>query len=172
MKKLKSSLFYFLIAASLSLMISCSKKTDNPVDPGNVINSEANLTLNGAGYSNTNVKLGSGACAFSPADNLTTVQFSGAAGTDSLLFIFQFVGNQTGTKAWRSSEPDALIYKYGNSGQFYFIADSIGTTTVSGYGSVNNKVEGNISGKLIEATSQTELNISGSFSAVRIPDVQ
>ena len=172
MKNLKISLSYFLLAAAVCLMISCSKKSDNPVDPGNVINAEANLTLNGAGYTNTNVKFGNGACAFSPAENLTVVQFSGTIGSDSLIFVFQFIGNQTGARSWRSTEPDALLLKYGSSGQYYFYADSVGTTTVSNYGTVNNKVDGSINGKLIEATSQAELNITGSFSAVRIPDVQ
>lgn len=172
MKNLKISSFFFLIAVSISMMIGCSKNTDNPVDPPDIIKSEASLTFNGAGYTNQKVTLGTGLCAFSPADNLTSVQFSGAAGGDSLLFVFQFVGNQTGVKAWRSSEPDALIYKYGGSSASYFWADSVGTTTVSSYGAVNGKVEGNITGKLIEATSQAELNITGSFSAVRIPDVQ
>lgn len=172
MKNLNSPLFALIIIAVLSFSIGCSKKSDNPVDPGTVIKSEATLTLNGSGYSNQNVTLGNGGCSYSPIDNLTAIAFSGTIGSDSVLFVFQFVGNSTGAHAWRSSEPDALIYKYGSSGNFYFYADSIGTTNVSSYGAVNGKVEGSINGKLIEATSQAELNISGSFSALRIPDSQ
>lgn len=172
MKNQKAKLFTFVILVLISLTIGCSKKSDNPVDPGNVIISEAKLTLNGSGYSNQNVTLGNGGCSYSPTENLTAVAFSGTVGNDSLIFVFQFVGNQTGAHSWRSSEPDVLIYKYGTAGVLYFYADSIGTTNVSSYGAVNSKVEGNINGKLIEATSQSELNISGSFSALRIPDTE
>lgn len=172
MKNLKSPFFALIIITVLSLIIGCSKKSDNPVDPGTVIKSEATLTLNGSGFSNQNVTLGNGGCSYSPTDNLTAVAFSGTIGSDSVLFVFQFVGNNTGAHAWRSSEPDVLIYKYGSSGSLSFYADSTGTTNVSNYGAVNGKVEGSINGKLIEATSQSELNISGTFSALRIPDTQ
>lgn len=172
MKTLKPKLFILLFLIIIAVTIGCSKKSDNPVDPENVIISEAKLTLNGSGYSNQNVTLGNGGSSYSPSDNLTAVAFSGTVGSDSVIFVFQFVGNNTGAHAWRSSESDALIYKYGTAGVLYFYADSIGTTNVSSYGAVNSKVEGNINGKLIEATSQSELNISGSFSALRIPDTQ
>jgi hypothetical protein len=165
---------------SLSIMvlvfisiIGCSKKSDNPVDPGNVVQSQATLTLNGAGFSNQSVTLGTGGCAYSPSENLTAFEFSGVAGNDSLIFVFQFVGNQTGAHPWRSTEPDVLIYKYGASGNFYFYADSTGSTNVTSYGAVNGKIEGSINGNLIEATSQTTLSItSGTFSALRIPDTE
>lgn len=170
MKKLKSQLFALSIIISLAFVSGCSKKSDNPVDPGTVIKSEASITFNGAGFTNNTITLGNGGCSYSPTENLTVATFSGAFGSDSLVLVFQFVGNQTGARSWRSSEPDALIYKYGTSGTFYFYADSTGSTSVSSYGAVSGKVEGNITGKLIEVTSQTELNISGNFSALRIPD--
>ena len=168
MKNLKISLSIFLIALSISIMISCSKNTDNPVDPGNIVKSEATLTLNGSGYVNKSVTLSNGLSAFSLSDTVTAIQFSGKVDNDSLYFFVIFKGNQAGTINW-DIDNGALLLK--NTSLFY-IGESQGSTTVSSYGSVNNKVEGNISGKLIEATSQAELNITGSFSAVRIPDIQ
>lgn len=170
MKKLKSQLFVISMLLVFAIAIGCSKESDNPIDLGTVIKSEASITFNGAGFTNNTVTLGNGGCSYSPSENLTVATFSGAFGTDSLILVFQFVGNQTGARPWSSSEPDALIYKYGTSGTFYFYADSTGTTNITGYGAVSGKVEGNISGKLVEASTQTELNISGNFSALRIPD--
>lgn len=168
MKNLKISYSIFFIALSISIMISCSKNTDNPVDPGSIVKAEASLTLNGAGYTNKTVTLSNGISAYSLSDTVTAIQFSGKVDNDSLYFAVIFKGNQAGTINW-DIDNGAILLK--NTSLFY-IGESQGSTTVSSYGSVNNKVEGNISGKLIEATSQAELNITGSFSAVRIPDIQ
>ena len=171
MKKFHSSQFVLVFVLALMSFYACSKDSDSPVDPNNVTNSNAALTLNGSGYSNKSITLGNGACSYYPAENITVVQFSGKVDSDSLFFVFQFIGNTTGTHHWRSSEPDGLIIKSGSSGFSYFYADSTGSTTVNSYGAVNGKVEGTIAGKLIEASSSSELNISnGSFSALRIPD--
>ncbi len=175
MKNQKIKLFSLCIVILLSIMVGCSKSSDNnnnPVDPGNQTNYEAKLTLNGSGYSNLNVTLGNGGCGFSIPDNVTGFVFFGMAGSDSLTFVFQIPGKQAGTYSWRASEPDAVILKQGTSGTTAFYADSIGTTTISNYGAVAGKVEGNISGKLINPVSNTELTISGTFSALRVPDSQ
>ncbi|MBK7629961.1 MAG: hypothetical protein IPJ23_04525 [Ignavibacteriales bacterium] len=168
MKKLKSPLFTVMILTILTLAIGCSKKSDNPVDPGNIVQAQATLTLNGAGYVNKSVTLSNGIAEFSLSDTVTAIQFSGIVDNDSLYFAIIFKGNQTGTINW-NDDNGALLLK--NASSFY-IGASQGTTTISSYGAISGKIEGNINGKLIEQISQAELNISGSFSAVRIPDVQ
>jgi hypothetical protein len=168
MKNPKSPLFTVIIVLVLTLVFGCSKKSDNPVEPVNIVSAEAKLTLNGAGYTNKSVTLSNGIAEFSPSDTVTAIQFSGKVDSDSLYFAIIFKGNQTGTINW-NDENGALLLKNASS---FFIGASQGTTTVSSYGAVNGKIEGTITGKLIEQTTQVELNISGSFSAVRIPDAQ
>jgi len=166
-------LFAIGLAAFIAVLTltGCSKKSDNPVSAPEVTAAEANLTLNGAGYTNKAVKLGNGICGYSVSDTATGIVFTGTADQDTLQFYIVFKGNHSGTISW-DADNALLLYKYASSGSFTFLGVQEGTTTVSTYGEVGGKVEGSISGKLYEATSQVELNISGSFSAVRIPDSQ
>jgi hypothetical protein len=168
MKMSKFQWFFAVILVSVIVFAGCSKNSNNPVDPGNnILTSEAKLTLNGAGYTNKAVTLSNGISAYSLSDTVTAIQFSGKADSDSLYFLIVLKGNQTGTVNWNDDNGVILIK---NSSSAY-IGATQGTTTVSSYGAVNGKVEGTISGKLIEQSSQAELNITGSFSAVRIPDI-
>lgn len=170
MKLSKFQLFFSAILVSFFVFAGCSKDSNNPVDPGTVVKAEATLTLNGAGYTNKSVTLSNGICAYSPTDTVTAIQFAGKVDNDSLYFSIIFKGNQAGTITW-NDENGAIIYRTTSTGDFGYIGITQGSTTVSSYGAVNGKVEGTISGKLIETTTQAELNISGSFSAVRIPDI-
>jgi len=148
---------------------ACSKDSENPVVPP-VASSEAKLTLNGSGYTNKSVTLSNGISAYSPSDTVTVVQFSGISDSDTLQFFIVLKGNQAGTVNW-NSDNGAIMSKRTSSGNLFFVGETQGSTTISSYGAVNGKVEGTISGKLIEEGSSTELNISGSFSAIRVPDV-
>ena len=100
---------------------------------------------------------------------MTVLQFSGKVDNDSLYLGIIFKANHTGTFNW-NDDNGAIIFKTTSTGNFIYYGISQGTTTVSSYGGVNGKIEGTISGKLIEQSSLAELNISGSFSALRIPD--
>lgn len=169
MKMSKFNLFFAVIFVSILVFTGCSKDSKGPVDPIAVINAEAKLTLNGAGYTNKSVTLSNGLGAFSPTDTLTAIQFSGMVDNDSLYFAIIFNGNQAGTFNW-NDDNGAIIYRTTTSGNYLYLGITQGITTVSSYGAVNGKIEGTINGKLIEQTSKVELNINGSFSAVRVPD--
>ncbi len=170
MKKIKF-LTIGLAAFILVLMFTgCSKKSDNPVAPIVTTTAEANIVLNGAGYTNKSVTLSNGTCGYSASDTLTAVYFSGKVDNDSLYLYIVFQGNHSGTFNWDQNN-GSIIYKFTSTSTLTFIGAQQGTTTVNSYGAVGDKVGGNINGKLIETGSQTELNISGSFSAIRIPDL-
>jgi hypothetical protein len=170
MKNYKLPQTVLVLLFTVMFFYACSSDSENPVDPNNVTNSTATLTLNGAGYTNKSVTLGNGIAGYSISDTLTAVQFSGKVDNDSLYFSVVFKGNQTGTINW-NDENGAIIYRTTSSGNYFYIGITQGTTTVSSYGAVGGKIEGTLSGKLIEASSLAELNISGSFSAVRLPDM-
>ncbi|MDP2365531.1 MAG: hypothetical protein Q8M94_17405 [Ignavibacteria bacterium] len=170
MKNSKFHVFATVLLVTILVFAGCSKESNNPVVPPVVV-AEAKLTLNGAGYTNKAVTLSNGLSAYSLSDTVSIIQFSGKVDNDSLYFAIIFKGNQPGTFNW-NDDNGAIIFRTTSTGNFTYIGISQGTTTVSSYGAVNGKVEGTISGKLIEATSQAELNITnGSFSAVRIPDI-
>ena len=101
---------------------------------------------------------------------MTAVQFSGKVDNDTLYMAIIFKGNNTGTFSW-NDETGIILYKSTSTGYYTYLGTSQGTSTVSTYGSVGNKVEGNVNGKLIEASSLAEINITGNFSAARIPDL-
>jgi len=168
MKMFKSSQSVLVLVITVMFFYACSKDSDNPVDP--VVSAEAKLTLNGSGFTNKAATLSNGISAYSVSDTVTAIQFWGKVDNDSLYFSIIFKGNQAGTFNW-NDENGTIIYRTTSTGVFSYIGITQGSTTVSSYGAVGAKVEGTISGKLIEATSGSELNISGSFSGVRIPDV-
>ena len=165
------SVLFLALLMALTTFYSCSKDDNNPVDPNNVTNSAASLTLNGAGYTNKAATLGNGLGGYSLPDTMTVLQFSGKVDNDSLYLGIIFKANHTGTFNW-DNDNGAIIYRTTSTGDFLYYGISQGSTTVSNYGSVNGKIEGTINGKLIEQSSLAELNISGSFSALRIPDSQ
>lgn len=171
MKKIKF-LNIGLAAFILVLMLAgCSKKSDNPVAPGNVVSAEANIILNGAGYNNKSVTLSNGICGYSIPDTATAIYFNGTVGSDSLHLYIIFKGNHSGTVNW-DQDDGAIINRYTSTATLTFMGVQQGTTIINSYGAVGSKVEGSISGKLIENSTQAELDISGTFSSVRIPDSQ
>ena len=169
MKSFKNIISVFVLVITIMFFYACSKDSSNPVDPNNVTNPTASLTFNGSGYTNKAVTLGNGLGGYSIPDTMTVLQFSGKVDNDSLYLGIIFKANHTGTFNW-NDDNGAIIFKTTSTGNFIYYGISQGTTTVSSYGGVNGKIEGTISGKLIEQSSLAELNISGSFSALRIPD--
>lgn len=170
MKIIKFHLFNLLLF-TLVLIIGCSDdNNNNPVNPGNQVNSEAKLTLNGGPFVNQSVTLSNGVSSYSVSDTATAILFSGTLNSDSLYLYIIFKGNQSGTINW-DSDNGVIIYRNGTSGLSTYLGASQGTTTVSAYGSVGGKVEGSLSGKLLDVTTQSEINLSGTFSATRIQDI-
>lgn len=169
MKKFHRSQIVLVIVISVISFYACSKDSNSPVDPNNVTNSSANLTLNGDGYANKSVTLGNGLGEYSIPDTTTIVQFSGKVDNDTLYFAVVIKGNHTGTYNW-NDDNGTIVYKITSTGSYTYVGTSQGSTTINSYGAVNGKIEGTVNGKLIEGTSANELNVSGSFSAVRLPD--
>ncbi len=169
MKKVKLTAMISAVIILLVLAAGCSKKSDNnPVGPDpNPTTASAQLTLNGSGYTNKAATLNNGVCGYSIQDTATAIYFYGAVDGDTLQLYIIFKGTQTGAKPW---DQDNAVVIYSMSSTFIGVAQ--GTTTVSKFGAVGEKVEGSLNGKLIEASTQTELNITGTFSAVRVPDSQ
>lgn len=150
--------------------ISCSKKSDNPVEPPVGGSVEAKLTLNGAGYTNQQVSLKNGISGYYINDNETYIQFIEAAGADTVFFALVFSGKQTGSFPWSASAPVvALIVSSGSSNET-FLSSGTGSTNVSAYGNVGGAISGNLSGTMTEATSSANLQISGTFTVTRGPD--
>ena len=170
MKMFKRSQSVLILILSVMFFYACSSDSDNPIDPNNVTNSTATLTLNGSGYTNKSVTLSNGLAEYSVSDTVTAVQFSGKVDNDTLYMAIIFRGNNTGTFSW-NDETGIILYKSTSTGYYTYLGISQGTSTVSTYGSVGNKVEGNVNGKLIEASSLAEINITGNFSAARISDL-
>lgn len=170
MKKQKFHIFN-LIILTLILLIGCSDdKNENPVLPGNNSNAQATITLNGGPFANQSVTLSNGVSSYSVSDSATAILFSGTLNADSLYFYIVFNGKQTGTINW-DSDNGVIIYKNGTSGLSTYLGANQGTTTISAYGSVGGKVEGSVSGKLLDVSTQNEIDLSGTFSANRIPDI-
>ncbi len=170
MKKIHFHFFYAAILAFILLIGCSSDKNDNPVNPGNPTNSEARLTLNGGPFVNQSVTLSNGVSTYSVTDTATAVQFIGTVNADSLIMLIVFRGNQTGNINW-DNDNGVILYKNGTSGLSTFIGVSQGSTTISSYGSIGGKVDGSVSGKLVDAATQAEVNVSGNFSATRIQDI-
>lgn len=172
MKKIMFSLFYISIII-LVMFIGCSKdNSGNPVGPGGggTVSNEAKLTLNGGSFVNQAVTLSNGTSTYSTVDTATAILFSGKLNSDSLYFFVVFQGKQTGVINWNDNN-GVLFYKKSSSGLNMYIGSSQGSTTISSYGSVGSKVDGSVTGKIIDATTQTEVNISGNFSSTRTPDI-
>jgi len=169
MKNFKNVISVLVLVLTVVFFYACSSDSESPVDPNNVTNSIASLTFNGSGYSNKAVTLGNGLAGYSISDTMTVIQFSGKVDSDSLYLGIVFKANNTGTFNW-NDDNGAIVFKTTSTGNFFYMGLTQGTTTLSRYEGVNGKIEGTLNGKLIEQNSQSELNISGSFSAVRIPD--
>ena len=174
MKKIK---LFSIVVTSLvivSMFAGCSKKSDsNPVGPTPtpIVNADAQITLNGAGYNNQTVNFSNGLCGYSVQDTATAVYFTAAANNDSLQLYIVFKGNHTGT--FNSDTANGVIlYKATSNSTTTFIGVANGSTTVNSYGAVGDKVSGSINGQLIDSNTQATLSISGTFSAARIPDTQ
>jgi len=179
MKVFKSCIFLVSIII-LSVFVGCSKSDENnPMDPGNgggggggSITGQAQITLNGGEFSNKVFTFSKGIGAYSVGDAVTSMTFLTANNSDSLVFYILFSGNTAATRNWGTDNAITLSIKSSGSSKT-FLGITNGSTTVTNYGAVGGKLEGNVSGKILESSANpTEVTISGTFSALRMPDAQ
>ncbi len=150
--------------------ISCSKKSNNPVEPPAGDGIEAKLTLNGAGYSNQQVTLKTGYSGYFINDNETYVYFVDAAGADTVFLGLAFPGKQTGDFPWSATKPMVLLSVTSGSSSTVFLSTGTGSTNINAYGNVGGIIAGNLSGTMVQSASSANLQISGTFTVTRGPD--
>lgn len=165
---------FFVLLLTIVFITACSKDSDNPVDTGNpggvIANAQVKVKINGGGFDNQEVTLIEGFSSYMPEDGETYAAFWGKTGSDSIYVAFQFNGNKKGSFDWRQENYDAAVIVMDDNNAMLYLATSEGKTNVTNYGAVGEKIEGTISGKMIETSSMDEITVSGSFSIVRAPD--
>jgi hypothetical protein len=164
-----------LVLLTITLFLSsCSKDKNNPVEPGNgndgPLNAQVKVKLNGAGFDNQEITLTRGYSSYLTTDNETYAAFWGKTGNDSVYVAFQFSGSRSGTFNWRAENYDAAVIMMNDDNALLYLATSDGKTSVITYAAVGQKIEGTISGKLVEVSTMDEIIVSGTFSIVRGSD--
>jgi hypothetical protein len=81
-----------------------------------------------------------------------------------------FQGNKIGTLDWSSSSWNLIsIDEDGIPGPPIYMTHN-GQTTITKYGSIGERVEGTLSGIIVEMTTRDTLTANGEFSVIRIKD--
>lgn len=164
-----------LVLLTITLFLSsCSKDKNNPVEPGNgndgPLNAQVKVKLNGAGFDNHEITLTQGYSSFLTSDHETYAAFWRKTANDSVYVAFQFTGSSSGTFNWRAENYDAAVIMMNDDNALLYLAASEGKTNVVTYGTVGQKIEGTISGRLVEVSTMDEIIISGTFSIERGSD--
>jgi hypothetical protein len=177
LKKISKSAFIIFFSIFLTTFLSsCKKDSSNPTDGGNGGGGGGNYTatINGDGWTNKSVTISTSTSTFGVSSQITAVNM---ICSDDIKLLAYTPGGQTGTfnfgTAASASQAVGITLTTGSGAttKFYFAKENSGTVTISSYGSIGGKVNGSFSGTLVNATSQAEITISGSFSATRTPDV-
>ena len=165
---------FLVLVLALVFITACSKDSNNPVDPGNggngAVNTQVKVKIDGGGFNNEEITLTNGYSSFVAAEGETYAAFWGKAGSDSVYVAFQFAGSSKGSFDWRMENYDAAVIMMNDDNAIMYLATSEGKTNVRNYGAVGEKIEGTISGKMIEVSTMEEISVNGSFSIVRAPD--
>jgi hypothetical protein len=175
LKHISKILTVILISLSLTAFLSsCKKDSSNPADAGTGGNGGGGggnntVTLNGDGFSNTTITI-----TYAAAGYESSTQTTGGSLTCSngISITFYSPGQQTGTFNFSIDQNDvkAGIILYSGSGQdmkIYMVQNNSGSITINNYGSVGQQITGSFTGKIYNVTTQAEVTISGSFSAIR-----
>jgi len=169
--RLISVLFIFTV-----LFSSCKKDDSNPTDINGGGNTTSTITLNGDGFSNKQVTISAGTSGYSTANQVTGGTLSCS---DNIQVTFIVPGNQTGTFNFSVEETSSdiltgllLVSGTGTNAKQYGVMSGSGSITISSYGAVGSAIKGSFTGKIYNVLTQAEVTISGSFSAIRVPDSQ
>lgn len=165
---------YLVMILLLAFITACSKDSVNPVEPVNgndiPLNAHVKVKLDGAGFNNEEITLTKGYSSYLTSDNETYAAFWGKTGNDSVYVAFQFAGSKNGMLNWRAENYDAAVIMLNDDNALLYLATSEGKTNVITYGAVGQKIEGTISGKLVEVSTMDEIIVSGTFSIIRAQD--
>jgi hypothetical protein len=167
-----------LISLSLTAFLSsCKKDSSNPAGAGTGGNgggggNSGSITLNGDSWSNKAITVTTGASTYGISAQITAINI---VCSDGIVIVVYTPGNQTGTFNFTNDPTQGggvtLTSGSGQTATYYLSKENAGTVTLSSYGSVGQTVSGSISGTLVNATSQAEITINGSFNATRTVDV-
>lgn len=176
----KHSFSLMILSVSLLFILSgCSKKENNPVVPGDntPVTGGGSITLNGGGYSNKSLSSPASTAGYIDEYRSTLVSFYVNSGTDTVLTMIIFPGKAAGNFAWKGMVIDdstSSTYWDGASLSFGHLAYKIymplagGKTTITKYGNVGQFIEGTYSGKIQDPATTAEINVTGSFKALRL----
>lgn len=165
MKTKKNIHTILILLVGIIGFFACSKKSDNPVAPGNQT-TELKLTFGSQQLTFTN-----GIGGYAINDDISYIQFTKAEAGDTLLFFMIFNGKTTGNQTWDSSgDTGVLLYQFGTSGVFIF-SPSNGSTNITAYGNVGGFISGTFNGQLTDQNNST-VNVNGTFSVQRSSDIQ
>lgn len=179
--RILSSLLTIVLLSTALLISGCSKdeSDDNPLDPGNGgiggNTSSNSITLNGGGYTNKTVNFNISIGAFIASENMTAVMMSGVSGNDSVFVGLSMSGNAAGTFDWEDYTSETsktyVIIRIGgltNPNAAVLISPlGTGKTIITGYGSVGQNIAGTFSGTLLRYSDQSQITVTGKFSALR-----
>lgn len=162
-----------ILFSVLVFITACSKDSNNPVDSGDgggALTAQVKVRLDGGGYDNQEFTLTKGYSSYITTEGETSAAFWGKTGSDSVYVAFQFAGSSEGTYNWRNENYDAAVILLNDDNALLYLATSEGKTNVITYGAVGQKIEGTISGKLVEVSTMDEIIVSGTFSIIRAQD--
>ena len=178
LKNISKILIVFFISLSLTTFLSsCKKDSSNPADAGTGGNgggggNSGSMTLNGDGWSNKVITITTAASAYGVSAQLTAINI---ICSDGITIIAYSTGNQTGTFNFTNDPTQGggitLTSGTGQTAKYYLSKENAGTVTLSSYGGVGQTVSGSISGTIVNAATQEEVTINGSFNATRTVDV-
>jgi hypothetical protein len=157
--------FILIIFAASSLLISCGGDSTTTAPQ---VQEEANkITLNGANYSNVTLTPYRTFGGYLQALNKTAVSFYCKNNSDTVYLVVYSDGQSTGTFQWQSGVY-AMLMEY-QAGNIYYNGVNTGTTVITAYGSVGQKIEGSFTGRVINSAPPNDtITIScNKFSVTR-----
>jgi len=169
----------YAFAAFLLIFVlaGCGKDDDNPVDPGEKNNNtfgSGSITLNGSGYSNKTINFASVSGGYINSDTQTGISMVALDGSDSIIVTIIFDGKETGSRNFlvetgTEEIVNGVSLMKADLSEF-FLSENNGSINISSYGNIGAKISGTFNGVLKSVLNNNDLNVSGSFSAVRLPD--
>ncbi|WP_337864558.1 hypothetical protein [Ignavibacterium sp.] len=158
--------FVVIILVGIMGMISCSKKSDNPVAPGGSQTTELKLTIG-----TQQITFNQGIGGYAVNENVSYIQFTKVEAGDTLMFTMIFTGKATGNQNWDvNNDLGAILIQYGASGTLIY-SPLNGSTNITAYGNVGSYISGTFTGQLQDSNGSS-VNVSGNFSVQRLADIQ